>query len=436
MKNQFKVGIAKEIISPCLGTLLYGYPSIRPASAVRDDLLVSAVAFEQGELKGVMISADICSVTEEIVDKIRTKIYQEIGIPKTNINFSATHTHSGPPIKSSGGWGVADLEYVENTLIPQTVKATKIAYENLAPAVMGVATTECLLGMNRRQFTQNGGVTLGQNPFGIHDNTMTVLAFKSLTGEGIVNLVHYGCHGTASSATLEITRDWMGVVTDGVELQTGTKTVVFNGAEGDVGPRLSNGMTWGTHEYKEMEEIGAVGTIDAVKAYRSIKEFREVEFNILKGQVELPYKTPMTLEQVKERIAQLGDPNKLEGTDLRERGSLLEAVKMYEQGSVIETCMKFDQALFAFNSTIFVPFPFEMFASISLRLRQFSPYQNTLCTCNTNGSNFYLPAQEDMVRGGYEVSIFKRANFYRLQEDTDTTIIKENLRIMRENLNK
>ena len=109
---------------------------------------------------------------------------------------------------------------------------------------------------------------------------------------------------------------------------------------------------------------------------------------------------------------------------------------MYEQGSVIETCMKFDQALFAFNSTIFVPFPFEMFASISLRLRQFSPYQNTLCTCNTNGSNFYLPAQEDMVRGGYEVSIFKRANFYRLQEDTDTTIIKENLRIMRENLNK
>ena len=74
MTNQFKVGVAKEVINPCLGTHLYGYPRIRPASAVRDDLLVSAVVFEQGEIKGAMISADICSITEEIVDRILKKL--------------------------------------------------------------------------------------------------------------------------------------------------------------------------------------------------------------------------------------------------------------------------------------------------------------------------------------------------------------------------
>ncbi len=433
MKEQFKVGVAKEVINPCLGTHLYGYPRIRPASAVRDDLNVSAVAFEQGDLKGVMISADICSVTKEIVDKIRTKICEEVGIPKLNINFSATHTHSGPPIKSAGGWGEAAVDYINDTLIPQTVKATKTAYEKMQPALMGVATTECLMGMNRRQPTENGKVMLGQNPFGIHDSTMTVIAFKNLEGEGIVNLVHYGCHGTASAATTEITRDWIGVVTDGVEIQTNTPTVVFNGAEGDVGPRLSNGRTVGNHGYREMEEVGAVGTIDAVRAYKSIKDFREVEFKILKGKVTLPYKTPMTLEQVNERLAELGDPANLEGIDLRERGSLLDAVKMFEEGKEPDTAKVFDQALFAFNSTIFVPFPFEMFASITLKLRHFSPYQNTLCTCNTNDSIFYLPAQEDMIRGGYEVTIFRRATYYRLEENTDTTIIQENLRIMREN---
>ena len=125
-------------------------------------MLVSAVVFEQGDLKGVMISADICSVTEEIVDRIRTNILEVVKIPKENINFSATHTHSGPPIKTFGGWGVADVEYIENTLIPQTVKATKTAYDNLKPAVMGVATTECLVGMNRRQPTEKGGVMLGK----------------------------------------------------------------------------------------------------------------------------------------------------------------------------------------------------------------------------------------------------------------------------------
>ena len=433
MKEQFKVGVAKEVINPCLGTHLYGYPRIRPASAVRDDLNVSAVVFEKGDLKGAMISADICSVTEEIVDKIRTKICEEVGIPKLNINFSATHTHSGPPIKTSGGWGVADVAYIEETLIPQTVKATKTAYEKLQPAVMGVGTTECKMGMNRRQPTERGGVMLGQNPYGVHDSTMTVLAFKNLEGEGIVNLVHYGCHGTASAATTEITRDWIGVVTDGVEIQTNTPTVVFNGAEGDVGPRLSNGRTVGNHGYREMEEVGAVGTIDAVRTYKGIREYREVDFKILNGKVSLPYKTPMNLEQVKERLAELGDPEKLEGTDLRERGSLLDAQKMLEEGKEPDTAMVFDQALFAFNSTVFVPFPFEMFAMIALRLRYFSPYQNTLCTCNTNGSNFYLPTQEDMIRGGYEVVVFKRANYYRLLENTDTTIVQENLRIMREN---
>ena len=41
-----------------------------------------------------------------------------------------------------------------------------------------------------------------------------------------------------------------------------------------------------------------------------------------------------------------------------------------------------------------------------------------------------------MVRGGYEVAIFKQAAFYRLEENTDATIINENLRIMEENIKK
>ena len=55
MKNQFKIGVGREIISPPLGTLLYGYPRKRPASRVHDDLCVSAIACEQGDLRGVKV---------------------------------------------------------------------------------------------------------------------------------------------------------------------------------------------------------------------------------------------------------------------------------------------------------------------------------------------------------------------------------------------
>ena len=431
MKNQFKVGVAREVITPKLGAQLCGYPRKRPAEAVRDDLNATAIAFEKGDLKGVMISVDILDAPKIVVDVIREGIQKETGIDFKNIIFSATHTHSGPATKTTAGWGEANDEYVESILIPQTIKAGKLACENIKPAVMGVATIESKVAMNRRQCTEKGGVMLGQNSFGIYDPTMTVLAFKTLEGEGIVNMIHYGCHGTSSAPTLEITRDWMGVMVDGVETQTNTITAFFNGAEGDVGPRLSNGRTVGNHGYREMEEVGSLATLDAVKAYKSIKDYGDVDFDILKGQVNLPYKPIMTVEQVNARIVELGDPELLHDSQIREMDSLQKILKMHEEGQEIKTDLIFDQALFVFNSTIFVPFPFEMFSTISLRLREFSPYQNTLCLSNANDTLCYLPAQEDLVRGGYEVAMFK-GGIYKLKDDTDSTIIKENLRIMRE----
>ena len=69
-------------------------------------------------------------------------------------------------------------------------------------------------------------------------------------------------------------------------------------------------------------------------------------------------------------------------------------------------------------------------------LRKDSPFENTLCTCNTNGSYFYLPIQEELVRGGYEIEVFLYANVYKLKDNTDDTIINENMRLINEFLSK
>jgi hypothetical protein len=66
-----------------------------------------------------------------------------------------------------------------------------------------------------------------------------------------------------------------------------------------------------------------------------------------------------------------------------------------------------------------------------MSLRRYSPFENTLCTCNTNDSHFYLPTKEQIARGGYEIDIFLNANVYKLKNDTDDTIIKENLKLMK-----
>ena len=82
---------------------------------------------------------------------------------------------------------------------------------------MGVSTTTSYVGVNRRQFSEQGYVHLGQNPFGSADLTMTVMAFKSLEGENLVNVIHYNSHGTSLGREPQISRDWPGPMVDRIE---------------------------------------------------------------------------------------------------------------------------------------------------------------------------------------------------------------------------
>lgn len=51
MEKQFMIGCKSEVITPPLGTRLYGYTATRPATSVRDDLRTNVIAIEQGEVR-------------------------------------------------------------------------------------------------------------------------------------------------------------------------------------------------------------------------------------------------------------------------------------------------------------------------------------------------------------------------------------------------
>lgn len=442
MKNQFKAGVAYEIITPPLGTPLYGYEFQRKAEKVNDDLRSTAIAVEQGDLKAILISADVVSIGADLANRVRTLIAEATDVPFKNISISAIHTHSGPAMKSAKGWGNANESFINDIFIPKTVKAAKTAVENLTPAVMGVGTTRSEVGVNRREMLQNGTVILGQNPYGICDLEMTVVSFRSLDGTPVANIVHYSAHGTAAGRNPEITRDWPGVMIDRMEKETGAVTLFFNGSEGDMGPRLSNGQTTGdvadwtktdvpTGDIRYVYEIGCVAAIDAMRAYNSIKDYSEVQFKAESDVLTLPYDKQWSLEEAKKRLAQLDAKEHLVQVENREYAKVSAIIDMYNRNEPFKTHMSIDQTIFSFNSVAFVPFCFELFSEVALRLRKYSPFANTLCMCNTNGSEFYLPSKDQFVRGGYEIDIFRLANVYKLTDDTDTVIINENMKILK-----
>lgn len=441
MKNQFKAGAAKAIITPPLGTLLYGYAFQRAATKVNDDLRVNAIAVEQGDLKAILISADVVSIGSDLGDRVRALVSSETSVPAKNISISAIHTHSGPAMKTSKGWGNADESFINEIFIPQTIAAAKEAVSALSPAVMGVGTTHSEVGVNRRELTQDGKIILGQNPYGIFDPTMTVVSFKGLDGAPIANMIHYGCHGTSAGRNIEITRDWPGVMVDRMETETGAITLFFNGGEGDSGPRLSNGQTTGdtkdwtktdepTGDIRYVYELGSVAAYDAIRAYKSIKEYAEVEFRAESDVLKLPYDPQWSREEAEARLSELDAKDELIEVENREYAKVAAIVDMYKKNLPFDTHLEIEQTIFAFNSVAFVPFHFEFFSEVGLRMRKYSPFAHTLCVCNTNGSNFYLPSRDQMERGGYEIDIFRLANVYKLIDDTDTVIINENMRIL------
>ncbi|MBE7048906.1 MAG: hypothetical protein E7393_06030 [Ruminococcaceae bacterium] len=102
---EFYAGVAKEKITPELGTLLFGYPTIRKAEHVHDDLYATAIAFKQNNETFVIISCDTSVITKELYDKISSKLSAETDVLSQNVFCCATHTHSAPCPGTYVGWG-------------------------------------------------------------------------------------------------------------------------------------------------------------------------------------------------------------------------------------------------------------------------------------------------------------------------------------------
>ena len=417
------LGVGRRDITPAVGGRLYGYRPDVFSSSVNDALSVTAAAFFQGEAKAIFISATVCLISSVLADRIKNLVAAETGAE--HIIISATHTHSGPNTCGSAGWGEIDAEYCENIFVPRISEAAKEAVSALKPAVMGVGTVRSRVGMNRRQHNADGTISLGQNPWGIFDDTMTVLRFSEPCGKPVLNLVHYGAHCTAAGMNTEITRDWAGVMLDRLETESGAPAMFVNGAEGDVGPRLSNGHTTG--DISHVRELGGIAALDAVAAWRNAKNCKPADIFAAAGDLVLPLKPRMPYEEAKKRLEKTPENEINIAGHIRQHYK--DIIAAYDNNIPEETQMTLPQTLVAIGDVLFVPFPFEMFSEISLRLRRYSRFEHTLCMGVTNGSHGYLPSRDQICRGGYEVDVFAMGRAQPFADNTDDNIINENLRL-------
>jgi len=435
MAEQLKVGVGRVDITPPVGTQLMGYPTPdRPAERVRDPLYVTTLVFEQGGRKAVIVEMDLCVVDNEEYAQIRQGVAKRVGVSVGQVIASTIQTHSGPRTQRVWGWCDKDMPYIES-MIPKVIESAAIANASLQPAKIGIGTTRSEVGVNRRGVNENGEIGLNFNPWGAIDSEMTVVRIENDSGKPIATIVHHGAHPTVfDGRTRVISRDWPGVMCDRVEhFSSGAPCLYLNGAVGDIAPRTNFQRAVGDGEIALME-VGTRAASDAMTAYRSIRDFRnDLKLDTLAETLTLPHRPLTPLDEARKNLA-AAEPNKEnygQGMcDYKHWRAVVEA-----HGQAPKPSRPYDQVIVRLGPVAFVPFPGEPFAETILRLRQFSPFENTLCISTAMNNFGYFPTREAFARGGYECWVGRAFGPYLLAENCDDVLVKENLRLLRKMTN-
>jgi len=433
----FLCGASRKIITPPLGTPLFGYRPDVFSTTVHDDLTATAVAFGNDEKTALLISLAVGELSNEVFVSLRKKVAEASGVNERDIIIHATHTHSAPNVCGMEGWGEVNHEYIDEILSPMTIVAAKEAVDSMKPAELGVEEIKSEIGINRRQQDRHGNILLGQNPWGCYDPYLTFISVRNTEDRsGIINLIHYGCHGTACGCSTEITRDWSGVMIDSVEKQTGIMTAFLNGAIGDVGPRLSNGQTVGDITF--VRELGSYAAMDAMRVFKKIRSYSSPKIKIYNDTIRLPYNKMPELAEVEKKLQSYSEPEKLVNLHRLTYMHLKEIAEYLKSDpkEAVPEFFAFEENILKVGDILFIPYPYEFFSEISMRLRAYTGVRHTLALSCSNGCNAYLPVESALCRGGYETAVFQNSGLFTLTDNADQHLINETLRIIEEGDNK
>ena len=426
MSGNLLLGVARTDITPEVGCHLYGYSPNVISESVHDRLTATAFYFKSGDTDALMLSLAVCLINTELSYELCAMIEERFGVKSGNCIIHCIHNHSGPNISGDVGWGDIDRKYYNDIFLPNVMQAIEEAKKAPVAVKMGIAVGDSYIGINRRQLTKENKVILGQNPWGVFDPQMTVMSFVDCSGKPVANIVHYGMHGTCAGKNREISRDFAGVMVDELERQSGAVTAFFNGAEGDVGPRLTNGLTMGICDISFAERHGALAAADAVAIYKKIATYHDAPLSVLVSQVDIPLDRRIDYETAKAGYEEYKEYT--ENVRAKTASYYKTQLELYENGYVDKEYRTMPQTIVRIGDVAFVSFAYELFSEIAMRIAVEKKVPYTLSLSNTNGNEGYFVTEDQICRGGYEIEMFKTGYIQPYANNADWHLVNQTLK--------
>ena len=412
-----KVGTASQDITPKLGTPLAGYYSERGADGIHDPLHAKVIVLESGDTRVALVSLDLISTLRSTVEKARSLIEKETGIPGKHVMISATHSHTGPIFSSTrrfdalGGQNELAREYTES--LPQMIAAAvKQAQSNLSTANAAFATERLeTVAFNRRFHMRDGSVgwnpgKLNPNivqPAGPTDPEVQVVYFEETTGQPRATYVNFAMHLDTVGGT-QFSADYPYVLSDSLARAKNPEmlTLFTIGCAGDINHIH---VRW-SDKQKGHEEAARIGTHLAsavLRSYQHLKtNFSSTEIRISSEMVQLPL-PPFTEDQLKTALAVSEQVN----SKANPAPKFMDQVQAFKVLDVHDRDGKPQevevQVITLGRELAWVSLPGEIFVELGLTIKAGSPFAQTMIAELANGSIGYIPTRRAYAEGNYEV---------------------------------
>jgi len=180
----WKAGAASATITPENSMWMAGYAGrTKPSEGVELDLFAKAfVLTDQAGSRFALITMDLVGVPRNLRLAVAERVEKEHGIEPANLAINASHTHSGPEVRTSRIHGADDVALREKEAAEYTAKLENTlvrligeAIQKSVPAHLDYSAARCGVSMNRRTPDGKGGWNNFPNPNGPVDQTVPVL---------------------------------------------------------------------------------------------------------------------------------------------------------------------------------------------------------------------------------------------------------------------
>ena len=408
-----EIGISRINATPGYEVSLYGYgeESLRITSTITHYIYITCIAARYGEDTILMYTLDLCSIRNEVLDRLKEAAMRGSGLPEENIVFGATHSHSCPSLYyNSANNNRYKEEYYTNVEI-----AAKKAIQDLAPATVS-STVFDIEGMNFvRHYNMLDGSVAGPNfgnlnlPIVGHptttDKTMTLVKFDRGEDKKDVLVVNWAAHAANSSRIGRniMSPDFIGEVRDVIERETGMTVAYFAGAAGNTITHTywneeAHGLEW--------KQYGAkLGEI----AIENLPNLEPVEVSSLRHSKQIYQGTvdhteEHLLAQCKEiNVVAFSQQDRTTANKMAlDLGltSYYHALKITTNAGKGETS-PLEMTVFAIGPIAFMGVDYEMFSDAANAIREQTPFKNTVIMV-TNQT--YMPSDAAFEYGSYEAS--------------------------------